>query len=148
MPGERRGCCPEHRHQEEVGSYGAGTALTPARSHGEGLCCTCQSSRAGSAFLPLPKPDLSQLQCPAHLLAASVGCSTQHLLYRMRLVQKGKNGLGQEVHSQPPAALRKCTASFLGQKLFTSVLLDSHFSTNSINCHMGLLHKLFAFQRG
>lgn len=66
VPGGRKGCCQEHQHHEEVGSCRVGTALLPAGSQGGGLCCTCQSSRAGSAFLPLPRPDLSQLQCPAH----------------------------------------------------------------------------------
>lgn len=83
-------------------------------------------------------------------LAASVVCSVQHLLHRMRLVQNGKNGLGQEAQStaQHPVALRKYNPSFLPQKLFASVLLDSHFSTNSINSQTGLLHILFAFQPG
>lgn len=83
-------------------------------------------------------------------LAASVVCSVQHPLHRMRLVQNGKNGLGQEAQStaQHPVALRKCNPSFLPQKLFASVLLDSPFSTNSINSQTGLLHILFAFQPG
>lgn len=129
-PGERKGCCPEHWHQEKVGSYRVGTALPPVRSHGGGLCCTCQSRRAGSAFLPLPRPDRSQLPVPStpHS-AASMGCSVQHLLYRMRLVQNGKNGLGQEAQStaQPPAALRKCNPfylkSFLPQSCLTPISL-------------------------
>lgn len=134
-----------------MGSCRVGIALPPARSHGRGLCCTCQTTRAGSAFLPLTlaRSVLAPLPITPHL-AASVGCYVQHLLYRMRLVQNGKNRLGQEGQStaQPPAALRKCNPSFLPQKLFASVLLDSHFSTSSINSCMGLLHILFAFQPG
>lgn len=112
VPGERKGCCPEQHHHEEVGSCRVGTALLPARSQGGGSCCTCQSSRAGSAFLPLPCPDLPQLQCQHTPLSC---CSVQRLLYRMRLVQNGKNGLGQEGQStaQPPPALRKQNLSFL-----------------------------------
>lgn len=123
---------------------------------------TCKKSWYG---LVLHLPDQQSWNClppltqarsvPAPLpitphLAASVGCYVQHLLYRMRLIQNRKNRLRQEAQStaQPPAALRKCNPSFILQKLFASVLLDSHFSTNSINSCMGLLHILFAFQPG
>lgn len=127
-----------------VGSYRVGTALAPARSHGGGLCCTCQSSRAGSAFLPLPRPDLSQLHCPAHptqlppWVSLCSTCFTEWGLYKM-----GRMGWGWRSLVQPLVALRKCNPSFLPQKLFASVLLDSHFSTNSINSHRPLTHTIF-----
>lgn len=126
VPGEKKGCCPEHQHQEEVGSCRAGTALPPARSQGGGLVLHLPEQRSWKCLPPLtqarpvpaPVPNISHG-------AATRGCSMQHLLYRIRLVQNGKNGLGQEAQStaQPPAALRKRNPSFLLQKLFASVLL-------------------------
>lgn len=80
----------------------------------------------------------------------SASCCLQHLSHRMRLLQNREKRLGQKDPStaQSPATLSKGNPSFLSQKLFASVLLDSHYFINSINSYMGLLPILFAFQPG
>lgn len=60
--------------------------VAPAREQ-QSWKCLPPLTQARSVSAPVPSTP--------HL-AASVGCSTQHLLYRTRLVQNEKNGLGQE----------------------------------------------------
>lgn len=98
-----------------------------------------------------PRQSLSQLRLSAHLAwHASVGCYLQRLPYRMKLVWNREKGLGQEDQSpaHPTATLSKCSPSFLSQKLFASVLLDSRYPIKSINSCTCLLHVPFAFQPG
>lgn len=118
--GERKGCCPEHQHQE-VGNCRAGTALLPARSQGGGLVLHLPKQQSWKSRPPLTqaRPVPAPVPSTSHL-AASLGCSMQHLLYRIRLVQNGKNGLGQEAQStaQLPAALRKMKPFLFTSKAF------------------------------
>lgn len=125
-------------------------SIAPARSHGGGLCCTWQTSRAGSAFPTYP----GQI-CPSSTAQHTpLGCLSGLLRAAPALQNEACTkweewtGAGAQPTSQPPVALRKCNPSFLPQKLFALVLLDFHFSTNSINSCMGLLYILFAFQPG
>lgn len=144
VPGGRKGCCQEHQHHEEVGSCRVGTALLPAGSQGGGLCCTCQSSRAGRCLPPLTQARSVPTPVPStpHLAAALCStCFTEGGLYKM-----GRMGWGRK-----PSCLQHIenkTLPFYLKKLSASVLLDSHFSTKSINSHTGLLYILLAFQPG
>lgn len=75
----------------------------------------CHPPLTQTRSVPDPVPSTSPL-------AAFVDCSVQHLLYRMRLVQNGKNGAGSPVHSPTT-----CSTEKMKSFLFTSK--DFCFST-------------------
>lgn len=149
--GVRKGCCPSAPRGGRELQGGTSTAF--CKNHGAcvapvrpvDLQAPSSLVQVGSEASAVP------VRLSAHLTqCTAASCCLQRLSHRMRLLQNKEKRLGQKDPStvQFPATPSKGNPSFLSQKLFASVLFDSHYFINSINSYMGLLPILFAFQPG
>lgn len=101
-----------------------GACVAPARA----AELEVPSSPYPGQICPSSRAQTTPLSCLHGLL-----CAAPALQSKACTIWEEWAGAGSPVHSPTLVALRKCNPSFLPQKLFASVLLDSHFSTNSIN---------------
>lgn len=104
--GERKGCCPEHRHQHEVGNCRTETALLSAR----GQCRGCSTTRTWEHLPPMAQPESqvspsSEADPASHTPHMARLCSGHAWELLLAALQKEawrdrEKGLGQK--DQPP----------------------------------------------